>query len=240
MPPAATLTCLGAALDRDVPRQLVADIDWQRLRPVYEAQRPRPLLQALGSATATAPRAVRGAVRPGSIRARLAAAPSDRRRTILVEWLQQEIAGALGLPSGETLPPDRSFFESGLDSLMAVELKGRLENGLDQPVEAAVLLNHATVDSLAGYLQTHLGHASAATADLPPPHRDPDGAPRTTPANSCKEDAVLDPAIAPPSPAPAVFTPRCVLLTGATGYLGGYPSTLRMAMSSRSGSVSSC
>ena len=77
-------------------------------------------------------------------------APPGRRHELLVAHLQTHIAQVLRLE--EPPPPRRGFFDMGMDSLMAVELKGLLEARLGQSLPSTLAFDHPTIERLAGYL----------------------------------------------------------------------------------------
>lgn len=65
----------------------------------------------------------------------------------------------LELPGPAALDPDEPFSELGLDSLMAVELRNRLnaELGLTHPLEVTAVFDHPSVTALTGELARRLG-----------------------------------------------------------------------------------
>ena len=58
----------------------------------------------------------------------------------------------MGLNSAQILEPQQGFFQMGLDSLMAVELKNRLENSLEKSISSTAAFNYPNIEALAGYL----------------------------------------------------------------------------------------
>ena len=61
-----------------------------------------------------------------------AAAPSERLQ-LLTQKVQQEVAAILGFSESTAVSPQIGFFELGMDSLMALELKDRLEKESRSP-----------------------------------------------------------------------------------------------------------
>lgn len=64
-----------------------------------------------------------------------------------------EFRSVLQMMPQEALPLDESFFDLGLTSLSAEEVKQRLETRLACRVDAEVLFNHPTVQHLVAHLQ---------------------------------------------------------------------------------------
>jgi acyl transferase domain-containing protein/NAD(P)-dependent dehydrogenase (short-subunit alcohol dehydrogenase family)/aryl carrier-like protein len=67
----------------------------------------------------------------------------------------QTTAAVLGRPS----PPDedQGFFDAGMDSLMAAELRARLATALDRPLPASVAFDHPTRRRLVAHLRSVVG-----------------------------------------------------------------------------------
>ena len=173
--PAHALDALEALLASDAGQAAVADIDWARFKPVYEARRDRPVLAALGGEPLRPTE--RLAVREGSaarapeergqaealLRRELEAAPPGERSGRLVAYLRRQLGEVLGLDP-DTIRPQIGLFDMGLDSLMAVELKRRLERDLGGSLATGVIFAHPTCERLAD----HLARALAPAAPPPP------------------------------------------------------------------------
>ncbi|MCA9972911.1 MAG: acyltransferase domain-containing protein, partial [Anaerolineales bacterium] len=147
--------------------------------PFYPWQRERFWVDSLFlnvKPAATAAAAAQPA--PDNIRARLLAVEPGRRRQQLFEsYLREQVGRVLRMPPTR-VPPDKPFKALGLDSLMAVELKNRLENGLDLPLSATLVWNYPTVARMAEFLAEKMGVplAAAAAAAAPPPPAAPPAA----------------------------------------------------------------
>jgi acyl carrier protein len=121
------------------------------------------MLEGLLPAAPTAP-----ALPRGSVRAEVLALPSGPEQVrALRGFLRDQVGAILGTTGGRvdgTVP----FQELGFDSLMAVELRNRLETALDIRLSAALVFAHPTVDELAEGLLGRLAPAGApAPAPLP-------------------------------------------------------------------------
>ncbi len=80
--------------------------------------------------------------------------PEGDRPIVLITHIQNEAARVLGMNS---LPvPQTGFFDMGMDSLMAVELKRRLESSLKQSLSTTLAFNYPTIEKLASYLLTKI------------------------------------------------------------------------------------
>jgi myxalamid-type polyketide synthase MxaE and MxaD len=135
---------------RPVPAHVVfAQVDWQTLKPLYEARRPRPLLEEVGMHAAV--RSPRDAAVPSAIRQRLAAARPAERRGILVAHVRQEAAHVLGLQPRQ-VDPRKGLFDLGMDSLMSVDLRSRLEASLGLEMPATLAFNYPSVDAIVDYV----------------------------------------------------------------------------------------
>ncbi len=113
------------------------------------------------------PQMAENGVKRTTIRDLLTALPAAERPTRLTDYLQREIAAVLGLRSNTTIDPAARLFDFGLDSLMAVELKNKLQAGLDCTLRSTLLFDYPTLDALTPYLLQdvlELGVKSAAQA----------------------------------------------------------------------------
>jgi microcystin synthetase protein McyG len=183
---ADALDALGRLLSSRDPRGVVANIDWSLFKPVYEARRVRPLLAHLGreqiEAVAPAPRAAASAA---SVKAsatalpalleRLAQAPAVQRDELLIGFVRDEVAAVLGVPQSDQIALETGLFDLGMDSLMTVELRRRLERGVARKLPSTLTFNYPNVGALAGFLARELGPATPSVA---PPAAEPQSASR--------------------------------------------------------------
>jgi acyl carrier protein len=84
--------------------------------------------------------------------------PRERREPALREWLTVRLARYLGRQDIDPLVP---LAEYGIDSLVALNLYGDLEEELDLPVDVTVVLDYPTVDALARHLSQQVDGVDA-------------------------------------------------------------------------------
>jgi myxalamid-type polyketide synthase MxaE and MxaD len=130
---------MGRLLSAGVTQATLAAVDWAALKSVYESRRRRPLLDELGRAPASAglPVAEGGA----DLGRRYAEASPTRRRELVLEHVCDAVARILG-SDARTIDPGQGLFEMGMDSLMSVELKGRLEKAVGRALPSTLTFNY--------------------------------------------------------------------------------------------------
>jgi acyl carrier protein/NADP-dependent 3-hydroxy acid dehydrogenase YdfG len=167
MPAAEALEMLGRLLAEDLPQAVVARVDWGILRPLHEARRARPFLSRLHAAPAGRARADDAGP---SLAERLEGVPADARHDRLVEFVRGEVAAVLQQGDAQAIPPDTGLFDLGMDSLMSVELRRRLERGAGRSLPSTLTFNYPSVAALAGFLERELaGARDGEKAAAPPP-----------------------------------------------------------------------
>jgi acyl carrier protein len=147
----------------------VASIRWSAFLGRFAA--PPPFLEELATATsATIAARTHTAKGPGRVRAALASATPSRQQDIVLDYVQSHAEVVLGIGSA-LLSPRTPLSELGLDSLMAVELRNRLGQGLElsQPLPATLVFDYPTVEAISKYLaEAVLGIVEPAAAPSEP------------------------------------------------------------------------
>ncbi|MFF1908761.1 SDR family NAD(P)-dependent oxidoreductase, partial [Kitasatospora sp. NPDC058218] len=95
------------------------------------------------------------------LRTRLAGAAEPDRADLVRRVVVRELAGVLGHHDAGTVDADRGFFELGLDSLTAIDLRTRLDAATGLRLPTAVLFDHPNATALARHLTAALAPADA-------------------------------------------------------------------------------
>jgi acyl carrier protein len=142
--PATGLAALGRLLGSSLCQVAVMPIEWvEFIKRVGQWHYVDDFRETASAEPAT---------RITSFIAALMKAPARERRTLLLDHVRQQVDGVLG---GITAAGDRTrqgFFEMGMDSLTAVELKNRLQTTLGCTLPSTVAFECPTIEALVDFL----------------------------------------------------------------------------------------
>ncbi|HWI18785.1 MAG TPA: SDR family NAD(P)-dependent oxidoreductase, partial [Vicinamibacterales bacterium] len=162
MDPDVAVATFGQLLASGDNRVVVADVDWTRLKDLYQVHSRQPLFALVGEQDA---RAVSSAA--SALVAELQVmAPEDRMERLSVP-IEAAVADVLRLSGGETVERDRGFFDMGVDSLMSVQIKDRIQQLLGREYPASLCFDYPTVSSLVVHLLEDLFPTAAAAPATP-------------------------------------------------------------------------
>ena len=122
-------------------------VQWPKLLALFPPGLEPPLLSSI--AEKLRPRATP----PAAAIPSLAGTPPEERRETLEEWVRAQVAAVLGLRPDQ-LDSAADFAAFGLDSLLALELKNRVQVISDKPLSATVAFDYPSVAALAKFLDT--------------------------------------------------------------------------------------
>lgn len=150
------LAILGSAMAAGSSPQFVAlDADWKAA--VGPLEFAPPFLSRLAVAR-PAPE------QPNRFARELAAAPEQKRKELLRNHVRA-IAGKLLAVRPEELHEDQPLHDVGLDSLMAIELRGALSASVGRTLPSTLLFDHPTIGAVVSYLlQNMSGQTDRAVA----------------------------------------------------------------------------
>jgi acyl transferase domain-containing protein len=150
------------------------DVDWKRLYPVgnlvklpaYPWQRERFWIESLGVAPTLREMSQAFTPPPEAIAVEREAKPklflatwkelaASERSKAMTRWIREQVAAVLRA-NVERIAVDKALKSHGVNSLMALELRNRIERGLVIALSAGTAWNYPTVGALAEYLNARL------------------------------------------------------------------------------------
>jgi acyl carrier protein len=159
------------------PHVGVFQIAWSRYLRQYGMGGPPPFLRSLLPATA-----VPGPAVP-NLRDELLSLPAPERPVAIARFLTEQIGRALGFAADYTLDPEQRFGDLGVDSLLAVDVRNRLEAALRTSLPATLLFDYPDLAALSAHLALELG------PEAPPKDEDARRTDTGTDADTAAEDA---------------------------------------------------
>jgi acyl carrier protein len=169
MPNDSALAILGRLISNDRTSAVVASVDWDTLRGVYQARRSRPLFsEILPSSRQRRALAEKKAVAPESdFPRKLQSATPARRRNLLLAHLRCLVANVLGFDPSREIDLEQGLFELGMDSIMSLEFKERLERTLGWQLPSTLTFNYPNIKALTDYILTDaLKFAAESKAEM--------------------------------------------------------------------------
>jgi 8-amino-7-oxononanoate synthase len=163
--PDLALEALEALLTQDTSQIGVVQIDWAKFLEQISSSTVPPFLEQVATAVEA------GAQSFSAFRLQLDAAPSEERLALLTQHVQAQIAKVMGLSTPEEVELDRSFTDLGMDSLMGMEMKSRLQSSLSCSFPITLAMDYPTVGSLIQHIDRDVlsaGVAAASPVQAPP------------------------------------------------------------------------
>jgi pimaricinolide synthase PimS1 len=165
MAPERAIGALAQALDRDETCLTVARLDWDRYAPSYTFARPRPLIEDLPAAREAldgAQSELDAQAADGDLlRTRLAGLPQRERERAVLDLVRTETAAVLAQPQPDAISAERAFRDLGFDSLMAVDLRKRLQAKTGLRLAATIVFDYPTPGLLAKHLLREVAGATS-------------------------------------------------------------------------------
>lgn len=152
--PAVGLAALERVFEMRLPQVAVMNFDAQAYAATYPAAARCVLLAELA---ATAPATEVQSDGATGLKDRLLSLEPGRRRLEAMHGFLKEQVGKVLRQSASRLDADKPFHTLGLDSLMGLELRNRLEAETGLTLSATMVWNYPTISALAQELATRLG-----------------------------------------------------------------------------------
>jgi len=150
-------------LARQMDRPLLLPVRFDQ--GVLRARARDNMLPAILSSLVRVPSRGRG--RPAGNR--LASLKAEDRGQAVLELVREHLASALGYNSPEALDMELTFFELGIDSLVAAEFRNRINSAAGIRLPATALFEIPTPLDLVAYVRAEIESTLANDRDVPPP-----------------------------------------------------------------------
>lgn len=161
------LASLSDLISAGEVQKAVSNFDWRIFGPILETKKRRPFLERLliqrQSDEKRLPKESLDFLR------QLEEAAAVQRRDILLKKIQALVAQILRYGGPELLDTKQGFFSMGMDSIMALQLKNRIEASLGRRLPQTVAFEHPNIEALTDFLATEvLSLALPEQADVEP------------------------------------------------------------------------
>ncbi|MEM9457267.1 MAG: type I polyketide synthase [Myxococcota bacterium] len=155
---------LERMMSRDDAQCAVMPVDWgvyfaaveDEFDPVFTQMKERP------AASGQAP--LDSSPAQSALQLQLQRALPSERMYLLTSYLREQVASALGRDVAAA-SEEAGFFQLGMDSIRALELKNNLQNALGRSLPTTVIFDHPTVASLAEFLLPQLVPSDSPKAE---------------------------------------------------------------------------
>ncbi|QSJ15493.1 type I polyketide synthase [Nostoc sp. UHCC 0702] len=144
------LQILAEVLGQSIAQVAVLAVDWAKFLGQFPAETALPFLEVFTPATDTS------SAQQSEFRQQLANTPPEAQKAFLVAYVRSHIGKVLGLSHGDQIGLHQGFADLGMDSLMAIEMKNRLQSSLGCKMPTTLAFDYPTVDALVNYLATEV------------------------------------------------------------------------------------
>ncbi|TDL93266.1 MgcR [Okeania hirsuta] len=153
-----------------------------------------------------------------AFREQLESAAIAERQELLTNHVRSLIAKTLGWSDPQKIAMHEPFIDLGLDSLMTVELKNRLESSLETNLISTLLFDYPTLKALVEYLPDVIPLEFSVTDSSDKEDNNLSGE-----EIDFKAEVIVDPTIVISTTVKQnIVEPQNIFLTGATGFIGTY------------------
>jgi acyl transferase domain-containing protein/acyl carrier protein len=173
--PRQALRCLGQILSGTAPQLAIFPADWEKAG--VAARTDGSLLKSV---------CVRSSAEKNEVLGELQRAASSERRPLLYRFLRQTVGTTLGLAQQEL--DGSGFADLGMDSLMAVEIRDRLQRDFGVRLPATLAFNYPTLEKLTQHLLCDVLKLDDSTSQAIP---SANGSPSATTAAASREPIAI-------------------------------------------------
>ena len=168
--PEQALTAMTNVLTTNAPQKIIAKVDWNRLSSLYASVGLAKLFEAVVSEEITKNPGIN---KTGDLKnpqknewyKKLDQVTSKDQLKILTDFLKQQVAEIMECDPSD-IDLKAGFFDMGMDSLMAVDLKNRLETQFNDPLPTTLTFDYPNLERLAQYLLMEIFPKNGAESEI--------------------------------------------------------------------------
>nr|AIT55264.1 GulA [Pyxidicoccus fallax] len=160
--PAVGLDIFGGLLSRDPVQSVVMDVDWKLWLEAYPDAAASPLLRTLRASEGVAAGSEQAAPAEEASRS-LRDLPAEERRKAVEGILLTELSAVLKMPAAK-ISRTALFGSMGLDSMLSLELRNRLERRTGLTLPGTLAWNYPSLERMAAFFVEKLGGEGAGVA----------------------------------------------------------------------------
>ncbi|MGR3219880.1 MAG: SDR family NAD(P)-dependent oxidoreductase [Candidatus Anammoxibacter sp.] len=149
--PEDCLDILKMVINEDRPQTCVLDIDWQEYVDYTSDVKDFKLFEGLTEKSKANARNDKKTEHE-EVSKKLDNALPEQRQGILIDIVQDVAKRVIGLDKSLEIPVDKPLMDEGFDSLMAVEMRNRLDNVLGVKLPVTLLFDYPTIEKISDYI----------------------------------------------------------------------------------------
>ncbi len=143
------MKALGKLLSGKTPQVAVFPINWSQFSRNFSGEVISPFLESFISTE-------QSLSKKSALIQELEMAAVEKRRELLITHVRKQVAQILGLDAPEKISLKQGFFDLGIDSLMAMEIKNSLQKSLGCSLPSTLIFKYPNLKVLVNYLLEEL------------------------------------------------------------------------------------
>ena len=161
---------LLASSGKGASHGVVARIDWASFLPLYQVTGKRSFFAQVQREVPESAPAASASTASGATQLvdQLTIAPAQQRKKLVVDYLRDVVAEVTRIDAAE-IRDEAGFFDVGMDSLMAVELRRRVEAAVGKELPSTLAMDYPRLVDVADFLLGDVLSFAAPTPSAPAP-----------------------------------------------------------------------
>jgi microcystin synthetase protein McyD len=144
----SALSYLKTLILNEITQGIVLDINWSNFNQAFNIEQPffKEVLTSKNQQKTS----------PAKLGEILKSVPLNERINVLAQGIEKILRDITGLSTKKVIPHKTSFLDLGLNSLMVIEFKNRLELDLNRTLPSSIIFDYPTIAVLSTYLRTEI------------------------------------------------------------------------------------